>query len=69
MKLTKKLLALLLILAMVIPAQAATGKVHESHGEPPLPQAMESTNQIRPLATPVALKHPARLRSLPRAKP
>ena len=68
MKLTKKLLALLLILAMVIPAQAATGKVHESHGEPPLPQAMESTNQIRPLATPVALKHPSKSEIIAKSK-
>ena len=68
MKLTKKLLALLLILAMVIPAQAATGKVHESHGEPPLPQAMESTNQIRPLATPVALKHPSKAEIIAKSK-
>ena len=68
MKLTKKLLALLLIIAMVIPAQAATGKVHESHGEPPLPQAMESTNQIRPLATPVALKHPSKAEIIAKSK-
>ena len=68
MKLTKKLLALLLILAMVIPAQAATGKVHESHGEPPLPQAMESTNQIRPLATPVALQHPSKAEIIAKSK-
>lgn len=68
MKTMSKLLVLLLLLTLAIPAQAAAGKYQQLDGEPPLQQALESTKQIRLLAKPDALKHPSKTEIIAKSK-
>ena len=68
MKTMSKLLVLLLLLTLAIPAQAAAGKYQQMDGEPPLQQALESTKQIRLLAKPEALKHPSKTEIIAKSK-
>ena len=60
MKIMKNLLALLLLFAVIIPAQAATDARRASDGEPPLLQASVRTSQTRSQAQPEPIKHPSK---------